>query len=702
MAGDVSLSTGTSNLLSGSVKWSGISSGIDFASVVDQLVELERTNITRQEAWKATWEEKITSIQGLNTRMASLRDHADDFNSYEDFFVRNSTSSNTAAVTVTNTATAATGSHSVTVGADIPGKVASRSYDSTIAVGGAAGATLTITVGSSTVTLVEGVDYNSTDTIDQLAAAINAADAAGSDILEDVVTVTDKDRSGTIYKRLVITAKSGGTANAVSVSDPTGLNMDINSIDSPHSGSSWLGSSTVSSGGTYLGSTNKTFTFRIASTGNVGTDSILIEWADNEGNSGKVTVDAAATSFDVFQGVTISLSAGTVFKDDSFTIDAYNPTLQAAQDSGLAQVEQRVHDGFRDLITPVTSTAGEFVYRYEGVETSVSIDPKTTLQGLASAINNDPNNRGVVATIINDGQNTSTSYHLVLTGKHTGAEHSISIVSDSLDNFTASESTFETAQKASNAMIKVDGYPSDASGYIQRSSNTVSDILEDISLELKGTGSSTVTVSNDIAAIQKNIEALVNSINFVQDYIRQETEYDRDTKTSGVMLGNYTYDIVKTEINRILAESVPGLSRDTDVYSHLSQIGIKTDPDQNGRWIVESTTLRKALNNDLEAVAKLFVSDEDNDVLGVGQRLYSKLDEYTDSETGIANVLIDNYRGIIKDIDSKIEREERRVKLVKERLELQFSRLETLLSELNGQSDALAQQISQLPKMNKD
>ena len=42
MASDISLSSGTSGLLSGTIKWSGLASGVDFGSVVDQLIEIEK------------------------------------------------------------------------------------------------------------------------------------------------------------------------------------------------------------------------------------------------------------------------------------------------------------------------------------------------------------------------------------------------------------------------------------------------------------------------------------------------------------------------------------------------------------------------------------------------------------------------------------------------------------------------------------
>jgi len=702
MATDVSLATGTTELLSGSIQWSGLASGVDFASVVDQLVELERTTINRLELWRSTWEEKIESVQALNTRLASLKDFVGGIDTFSEFYARTTSISDATVASATNTSTAPTGSHSLIVGSNIAGRVASRSVDPGWDVSGGGGAAwIVINIGDDTTI---SVDVNNGDTISDVRDAIETAVAAQAPGELTVSLVDDKDRSGTTYQRLVLTATNGGSENQITVSDNTSLKLDENSIDAVYDEINWHGSSSATSGGPYYGSTNKTFTFRVAGTGiltdNPATsDSVLIEWADNEGNSGSFTVEQSSMAYDVFQGVTVQFSSGQLITDDSFTIDAYSSTLQAAQDKGLAQAERRAHVGFIDLITPVTTADAELVYRYEGVETTVSVSADATLQDLVDAINNDPNNRGVVASIVDDGQSTAHSYHLVLTGQETGAEHSITMVSDTLTNFDASDSEFETAQRATDSMIKLDGYPSDDASYIQRSTNTVSDVIDGVVLTLLDAGSTTITISNDLDQIQENIELLVNSVNFVQEYIREETEYNDDTGESGVMLGNYSYDIISRVINEIMYQAVPGLDTESDTYVHLSQIGIKTDPDQNGIWVIETTTLSEALNNDLEAVARLFVVDEDYGSTGVADRLVDKLEELTDSESGAGNVLINSYNGIIEEIDAKITREESRVQGVRERLEEKFARLESLLSELEGQSQYIESQIDQLPSI---
>ena len=717
---DVSLATGSTTYSSGSIKWSGLASGVNFSEVVDQLVALERININRLSEWRKEWVAKNESIDGLNARLSALEANAADLDIYSEFYTRTTTSSNESVATVTNTSMAEIGSHTIVIGENIPGKMISASILDGAGVG--ADGDIVLQIGSDTLT----VAVLATDTIDDVAAKILAADTGG--LLADVQVVDDKTRaSGVVggpgdYKRLVMVAAEGGSANKFTVtSDPTDLSLDQGSFDeayySPNKG--WLSDLDIERQGTYTGSTNKTITFMVVNTGTVGEEDITIRWADDENNSGTFVVDSLDSDWStVIQGLEIRFNStggnDRVYANDTFTVDCFAPTLQAAQDEGLAQVEKRVHSGFIDLLTPVTEgETAVFTYQYAGVEYSVDVQGSAKLDDLVEAINNDENNKNVTASIINDGLGTSTSYHLVLSGKETGAEHTIRIVSSTLTNFDADDSDFEYTQRASNAMVKLDGYPNGDASYLQRSTNTISDVIDGVILNLQDSGTSTVTVSNDTDAMEEKIEQFIQSLNFVLDYIKEETAYNATTTSTGanvntktdiqgVMLGNYSYDIVRNSINSILASKIPGLKSGTDSYDHLANIGIESDPDQDGKWVVNSTKLKEALQNDIEGVARLFVKDEDHNgqiVTGIAEQIRAKMEEYTDTTTGIGYVLIDNYNGIIAQIDDKITNEERRIAMVQSRLEEKFARLETLLSELDGQSKYIESQLDELPSI---
>ena len=503
------------------------------------------------------------------------------------------------------------------------------------------------------------------------------------------------------------------------------FNTDVDDVELE---GGWGGDSdAVTAGGNYMGSTSKTFTFTISGTGTktIGTDSFDLTWTDTEGNSGTVSVtDSSFSDLTVYQGVTLSFGdTKSVVAGDTFSIDVYHPTLQAGVSEGLAQVAVETHSGFVDENTTYVTTAeGTFSYTYGGVSTTVTVDANSTLADLRDLINNDTSNPGVTARILNDGSGLSTAYHLQLVGNDSGAAHQIENIAHTLDSFAKGGTTgfgFTRTQTAQNAMIKVDGYPADSDEYIQRGSNDISDVISSVTMSLVGTGSCTVSITNDATAIRTKIEDFVDSLNSIFDYIKGMMAYDEagEGENNGPMIGNYTFQIASQRINSILSSPVPGLTDGVDTYTHLAQIGIRTEAGtlsmetDDGeewslavrRWGIDSTTLNDALSNNLAAVCNLFTENTVTGVDGIVELIRSEADtltkSYSDANPGIVQVIINNYEDIIENIDSKIENEERRIALVEARLNTKFSQLEVMLGELNGQELVLETMLDNLPKI---
>ncbi len=468
----------------------------------------------------------------------------------------------------------------------------------------------------------------------------------------------------------------------------------------------WTGPA-ITTSGNYLGTVNKTYSFSVVSGGDLDTgEARVLRWTDSLGRTGTVSVTDSGTAYEVEQGVKIAFASGTALPTgETFNINVFAANKQQGQDAGLAQATKVVHNGFPDdTTTAVTSSSATFSYTYGGKSVSISVPAGTTLSQLVNLINNDEDNPGVSASILNDGQGLPTSYKLVLTGKNSGAAYQITAVSHNFSSSAFSSTGeigggFTRAQFATNAMVKIDGFPSDADEYLQRSSNTIGDVIEGVAIDLHGAGSATITISTDVDAIISKIEAFINAVNYAQDFIREETKFDPKGKDTGILIGNYAYNLLKSTIDSILNSSISGLTQDNnDGYTALSQIGIKTDPDQDGRWVIDSLTLRNALSDDTDAVANLFIHNTSKGTKGVAKKMYDEMDTQTNAETGILNVLIKNYTGIVENIDKKIAYEEKRLETYRKHQMERFARLETLLSKLDSQSKAIENQVKSLPK----
>ncbi|MDR2354517.1 MAG: flagellar filament capping protein FliD [Deltaproteobacteria bacterium] len=771
----------TTGIISGGIKWTGLASGTDFGAVVDQLVAIESRTITRQETWKAEWQEKITAISGLNTRLVSLKLDAQDKDLRNELLSRTSTVSTEGVVSVTNTSTAPLGSYEITVADKVNHKLISRSLEEDEEISYSSG-DLVITIGdpdspSKTFTLTAqnggavtagSFRYGIGTSLDTLMEDINAL-TANDGIVASIQT--DKDRNGVIYNRLLLTSTTAGKDYRINIkSDPTQLALGETYIDEPVK-TTFLGSDVdiaIVDKTAYSGNVNKTFTFVSDTTGVLGDDEIVIQWADTEGHTGKFTLakDGQDTqTVDIFQGLSITFSKtgnnGRFIKAESFSIDCQAPVLQMGQDSGLAQSEKLVHAGFVDQISAIqTGSSAKFVYTYQGVSHEVLVSDGMSLQLFADAINNASDNPGVMATIINDGTGTSTAYHLVLTGSDTGMESTITIEEPPTGyEFSSSlfdKDTFTKSREASNAMLKVDGFPAGDENWIQRKSNEVSDVVDGVVMTLTGEGETVLSVRNDTTAMKDKIVQLINSVNYCKSYILEYTKWGESNLVvsedesgmvttsrevaNGIMIGNYGFQIAQSELDRMMISSVVPFPTDPSltmkekyekrqqyledngfVYFNLSEIGITSDPENQGLYKVDESKLLSCLTENPEAVIQLFTfsgefpdkNSQGEDILvpikGVALSLREKMTELT-SETdnydtdgtfvskgkGILITLQENYQTIVENITAKIEREERRIALVKQRLTDKFNRLETSLQSLESQQSQLESSIESL------
>ncbi|GFM35075.1 flagellar filament capping protein FliD [Desulfovibrio subterraneus] len=273
----------------------------------------------------------------------------------------------------------------------------------------------------------------------------------------------------------------------------------------------------------------------------------------------------------------------------------------------------------------ITTTGGTFALNYAGKDYSIDVPAGTTLQTFVNLINADAAlNDGVRASLVNDG----SEYHLQLRGMDLGADNAITITGSGITGLSSTD--FTQTQKAQNAQMKVDGYPSEADKWIERDSNVVSDVVEGLTFTLYDETDSKgekITVVTDSDSIIKNIENFITLTNEIRTAIAEldetssDEEYD-DEKTSFYQVrGNYGMDIVEQNLQSILADVGLGFKRfdassnEGDPYSSLAQIGISTETDQNsidfGMLILDYDELQKALDKDPDAVARLFSAQSD-------------------------------------------------------------------------------------------
>lgn len=264
--------------------------------------------------------------------------------------------------------------------------------------------------------------------------------------------------------------------------------------------------------------------------------------------------------------------------------------------------------GFSSLSASVNSTGAtaSMVYTYAGVTISNAVPTGSTLKDLVNIINTNSSTTGVRASTIYDG----SKYYLQLRGLDTGAENTLTISgATTLTGFTAKN--FVVTQENQDAKLKINGWPL-SNAWISRSTNTVSDLVDGLSLSLKASGAGTITVETDLDAVVENVQNFVDEVNTVKSMLQELTKYDSTTQTASILTGNYGLQMIDSMLKSLTAAGGLGFDAKRDTYISLSSFGISTDTTEGsstfGQLVLDTDTLEAILASNASDVAKVFAA----------------------------------------------------------------------------------------------
>jgi len=398
----------------------------------------------------------------------------------------------------------------------------------------------------------------------------------------------------------------------------------------------------------------------------------------------KSAIDKLRTASD-FYAKGISVSDSTVLEATvSRTAAAGNYSISVTQ---LANTHSITHNkGLSDKdTTTVLASGNALTFTINGETKTVTASSNLTLEQLASEINSltYTGDVKVEATVVNTGTENSPSYKLILASNTSGADYGISINADAsiLDLAQTSTSDIDgdgqyrvQLTPAQDAQFTVNNLS------VTRSSNTVSDVITGVTFTLKkDSTSATISVTNDIDTLSRNIQAFISAYNDVVSYVSSNSTYDINTHTGGAFHGESTPRSIVERLRNIIITAVSGLSSNLDT---LSEIGVSTNRD--GTLSVNTATLESKLSSNLDDIAKLFTSSS-----GIGNAIYDYVDGVTKSITGTIAIKVDGLGNTVGDILEDITKLEARLEITERNLRSQFSKLESLLSSLSIQGQFL-------------
>lgn len=331
-----------------------------------------------------------------------------------------------------------------------------------------------------------------------------------------------------------------------------------------------------------------------------------------------------------------------------------------------------------------------------GAAVNVTIDSSNnTLAGISAAIN--AAKVGVTASVINADivpapvNPPYTTNRLVLTSQTLGSAGAISVaVTDSGSGGThaladlASASLVAT-QTADDAKLTIDNLP------ITRSSNTITDAVDGLTLNLLKEGSSaTVKVTQNTSAVTSAINAFVKAYNDAVSALKNLTAYDAANKKASALTGDSTARSIESQLSRLVGTAVSGVAGG---ISLLSDLGITIQKD--GKLASDTGKLSAALADKDKDIAALF-SQTTTGNEGIAVRFNTMLEGIIGT-AGLISSRTDGINASIKDIQRRGEAFQNRLVQIESRYRKQFTALDSLVASMNQTSNYLSQQLANLP-----
>lgn len=381
---------------------------------------------------------------------------------------------------------------------------------------------------------------------------------------------------------------------------------------------------------------------------------------------------------DTFRSTATQSSDSAVFTASSST--TATTANYAVTVNRLAQAHKVGSSAFADTATFGGGAGDAITLTLDSKSFTLDLSTAQTLSQIQSTINTELNATGVTAGLITGDSGQQT---LTLTASDTGYDNRVQLsyggaINASTFNFSMlnrdSDNVLLAAEAELDSSVTIDGVS------VTRSSNSITDAVAGLTLNLKTEGSANVTISSDSSSATSAVNSFVTSLNDVLSQVKS-------ISSSGV--GNSSVmRSIEFQISAIINAGQTGLGS----YAYLSQLGVTTK--EGGGMTFDSTQLTAALTDDIEGVINYF-SDSSK---GFGVRMEGMLDSFLQSG-GVIDSIVNGAKSEVTTIARNRDLMEQRLVSTEARLRSQFESLDTLMSSMQTTSSYLTSQLESIANL---
>ncbi len=624
----------------------GLISGLDTATIIDQLISVSKKRIDVVVANQTEKSDKIEAYQGFNLKLADFQSSAETLSDSDTFNVfKTATSTNSTdftadnLVSVSTTTDASPGTHTIefTAGSQLAQtrQISSKSYSDYN----------TTALNLSGEILINGsvIKIASTDTLEDIGVKINNANSGtnATKVTASIIAVSDTDA------RLILTSdvtgedkfdilEASATDILTSLGFTSGSAVIKNATSDGATSDAFSNSQTAVASLLSLTSPPASGLVSIGGTDNVtidlSTESLTTIAANINtalGASGSATVVSETTD-----GVTtyrIDINGTTSISDNNNTnilyalgiLEGVNSDVNEIHAGSVANLEgggaidtntyfnaiDSTTVDTSDTITisgtkndgsAITTTSFDI---YSGAYKQISdlLAQIETLYGGASIVDayvsdgTDGNTAGQIAIKDLTAGDSQLSLTLVANNEGSSSTLNFGILSASTEGYSMQTTAGQDAK------VKIDGIA------VTRDNNLIDDVISGVTLDISriDDGSTVnINISRDTDSIKDSVSNFITQYNSIIEFINVEFKFNEDLDEAGILSGESTLSSIKTSIQSIITGTISLLPTGSNA---ISLIGITSDND--GKLTLKDSTFLSEINSDFNAVMRMFIPE---------------------------------------------------------------------------------------------
>lgn len=338
---------------------------------------------------------------------------------------------------------------------------------------------------------------------------------------------------------------------------------------------------------------------------------------------------------------------------------------------------------FDSSTTAVVTQDGQLTFKAGDKEFTVDVKAGDTLQNIRKRINNDGDNFGLSANIVNTADGKAK---LVIDSGVSGDGKDLVITGSTSELETNFTSKMTETQQASSAKILVDG------NELTSDTNVFDDVIQDLKLTVLRVSdkdsngdikSNKVDITTDKTAIQETVQKFIDGYNALQGKLTSLGK--RNSIVGGVSQddgGALAGDSTTRAISNFMSNLITTPSDTSTIYSTIFEMGIKMD--NKGQLSLDKEKFGEVVDKNFDQVAGLFGGEN-----GLAAKLTTGLKEYTKTG-GLLAQRTDTLNSDLRSLSQKQATTNEQLVKYEAALRAQYGSLDALLVKMNNSAAALS------------